>query len=311
MIHRIQVRLGGPKGFSVLELLVVIGIMGVLFSLVLPAVQSAREAAARATCMNHLRQMGLAMTMHHDTNHVFPSNGGWDVDAKIKATDGSSIYVYTKDASGPTFKWGVGKPGQTPQQQPGSWAYAILPYIEQDNVFVQRTWGTPLALYVCPSRRSAEATVPVNDQFGEYEGGGWAWGHIDYASNGRVVPNRPRCLRVGEITDGTSNTILIGEKAMSTVSYMTGTWYWDEPYFLGGSGGTQRGIGFSPVDGNLIIQDSAITGMTFRYNWGAAHHAGAHFLFCDGSVRIIQFGLTSDLVLSLLTPAGGERIPEY
>src|SRR5436309_3201328 len=85
-----------------------------------------------------------------------------------------------------------------------------------------------------PDRRS----MTMDD--GKYNGGGWAWGKTDYAANGLVVPNRPRCLSYADIPDGTSHTILVGEKAMDPkIGAMPG-WYWDEPFFLGGSGGTQR-----------------------------------------------------------------------
>ncbi|HMO87103.1 MAG TPA: DUF1559 domain-containing protein, partial [Lacipirellulaceae bacterium] len=59
-------------GFTLVELLVVIAIIGVLVALLLPAIQAAREAASRSTCMNHLRQIGLAQQMYHDSHQVFP-----------------------------------------------------------------------------------------------------------------------------------------------------------------------------------------------------------------------------------------------
>jgi prepilin-type N-terminal cleavage/methylation domain-containing protein/prepilin-type processing-associated H-X9-DG protein len=301
------------SGFTLIELLVVITIISILVALLLAAVQRVREAASRTQCANNLKQIGLALHLHHDTYKAFPSNGGWDKKQKIKAVDGAFTFVTVKDAaSGITFHWGVGEPGRLPHDQTGSWAYAILPFIEQQNMHLQRAWTEPVALYICPSRRRAEAKKPQNDEYGEYNGGGWSWAHTDYGANAHVIPNRPRCLSVAYITDGTANTVLVGEKAMSPTNYQRPTWYWDEPFFLGGSGGTQRGFaGPKQSDGVSIVQDSVNMGFAYRYNWGSAHPGGAQFLFADGSVRQLRYGLPSGTVLALLTPHGGELVPEH
>jgi prepilin-type processing-associated H-X9-DG protein len=100
--------------------------------------------------------------------------------------------------------------------------------------------------------------------------------------------------------DGTSQTILIGEKALDPSIYPTGSWFWDEPFFLGSTPGTRRG-------GTEVIRDEP--GSDFADNWGSAHTSDAQFLFCDGSVQSLRFG--SPFVKALLTPNGGEVIPEY
>jgi hypothetical protein len=100
--------------------------------------------------------------------------------------------------------WGVGEPGKGPEEQGGSWAYAILPFMDQQNVYQLRAWTTGLQPYICPSRRTSAPLPAVNDRFGQYDGGGWVWGRIDYAANSLLI--RPRVnypYSFAFITDGT------------------------------------------------------------------------------------------------------------
>jgi prepilin-type N-terminal cleavage/methylation domain-containing protein/prepilin-type processing-associated H-X9-DG protein len=290
--------------FTLIELLVVIAIIAVLIGLLLPAVQKVRATAARIECANHLKQIGLAMQMHHDTYQVFPSNGGWDGREEIRSTSGQPFVPESIEFNNPTpHPWGVGLPNVSPFTQTGSWAYSLLPFVEQRNLYEQRAWMNPLALYVCPARRLAAAQMPpAYDQYGSYVGGGWAWGKIDYAANALACPNRPVCLSMAQFTDGMSNTILIGEKAMDPKNYQTGTWFWDEPFFLGGAGGTERS---KPV----VLRDARA--ISFQYTWGSAHGGGAQFLFADGSVHLLAYTTPSPVVLALMTPSGGEVTPDF
>jgi prepilin-type N-terminal cleavage/methylation domain-containing protein len=299
---------GPHRGFTLVEIIVVIAIIGVLAALILGAVQAAREASYRASCANNLRQLALALHQHHQTFGVLPSNGVWNSTQTIPNAEGQPTRVFTKSHSnGQTYYWGVGDPTLSPKKQAGSWLYAILPYVEQAQVFEKRSWTTPVVTYICPSRREARAyPVASEDAYGEYNGGGWAWGKTDYAANCLViaglVPQPPSSIRLTQLTDGTSNTILVGEKAFDPAVQAAPTWCWDEPFFLGGSGATAR-------KGVAVLRDAV--GNRFKDNWGSAHRAGAQFIMGDGSVRLLSFDLPAQAMSALLTPHGGEVVPDF
>ena len=237
----------------------------------------------------------------HNANHVFPSNGGWDGQQTISSTTGAPFTPWTFGfAENQGNFWGVGDPTLGPKGQTGSWAYAILPWIEQEPMYSQRTWTIGVRLYICPAHRSAAAeTVVPQDGSGLYHGGGWTWGKTDYAVNLEAFANRPLCYSMAKFTDGLSNTILVGEKAFDPSVQTPESWYWDEPFFLGGSHGTLRG-------GLDILPDEI--GIPFKNNWGAPHASGAQFLSGDGAVHSLSFQTTPSVVAALLTPNGDEPV---
>jgi hypothetical protein len=250
-------------------------------ALLLPAVQQAREAALRIRCANNLKQIRLALHQFHVVYQLFPSNGGWDGKQTILSVSGTPFTPSTLDyTTGQTYYWGVGDPRLAPREQTGSWAFSLLPYVEQDAMYKQRIWTNGVDVYVCPDRRMPYPQPVVSDAYGQYQGGGWTWGKTDYAVNLHVFSNRPDCPNIAGITDGLSNTILIGEKAFNPRVEQPTSWYWDEPFFLGGSKGTARG-GLGLLRSRQVRSD----GLQARSNRLAAHQERADLPECGRTCR--------------------------
>jgi prepilin-type N-terminal cleavage/methylation domain-containing protein len=311
-------------GFTLIELLVVIAIIAILIGLLLPAIQKVREAASRAQCQNNLKQLGLALHNFQDSFNTFPSNGGYD-------NLPTSPYQLKIDPAGigcgaGGCKWGLGRPNLAPKDQTGSWAYSILPFIEQTQIqnlgtaLVNGGQGLGVKLFICPSRnRQTPQVAPADDPFyvgchyqfwanGAQQPNG-AWSKSDYACNGLAFPSRGHTLDLVKITDGTSNTICLGEKAMDIGYYNIGGWNWDEPIFSSAGGTSRSGTAIRQDTRDTLPNPDKIASGFYVGNWGSPHPAGAQFLMFDGAVRLIRYGLDSASVNALLTPRGGEVPP--
>jgi prepilin-type processing-associated H-X9-DG protein len=233
--------------------LVVIAIIGILIALLLPAVQAARESARRIQCVNSLKQMGIAVHAHHAARGVCPTAGS-DGKARITFADGNA-------------------PAAAPNQEV-SWAYQILPYMEQtalheyfDRNALQTTKFVKariLSEYICPSRRPAimlikgvppmdyASATPGDDALDGEVGSGclfefWKAGRPDldpdqnetyYGMFSRTGTRIAAGFK--HVRDGLSNTLMIGEKRLQPKWYPIGDWNDDGGWIAGWDADTVR-----------------------------------------------------------------------
>jgi prepilin-type N-terminal cleavage/methylation domain-containing protein len=296
----------GGTGFTLVELLVAIVIIGVLIALLLPAIQSARESARRATCSNHLRQLGVGCLSHLEAQKFFPS-GGWRF-------DGEDPFYGLADPDA-----GFGK------RQPGSWVYNILPYVEQrqsrelgkgrsssekrDAVF--HLAQMPLEWMYCPTRRppvvcpfyfgDLEPQTFVNVAKADYAAncGYNGWCPVESEPEYEIrsydgVIFRHSMIKVSQITDGLTNTMMLGEKYLNPYHYCDGLDLGDNAcVYCGDDNDTLRSACCGPnagcFDPGPFIHDRSA--ISYNWNFGSAHYQSAHFVFCDGSVHIIKYDI--------------------
>jgi prepilin-type N-terminal cleavage/methylation domain-containing protein/prepilin-type processing-associated H-X9-DG protein len=312
-------RLDQIRGFTLVELLVVITIIGILIALLLPAVQAAREAARRAQCINNLKQLALGCTLHEEEIGYLPPNG-W--------------YAYS--IGDPDL--GVGG------KQPGGWVYQILPYIEQGAIHdygkgktgAAKTAAfnllhqTPLSVTICPSRRTPMVLllgcVSSGCSDSKHTSCDYAAssGDTSYASGVLVwegsYPADPKCsgviyhcrttgtaaqifrfkISLSQIPDGTSCTYMLGEKYMCSDLYYNGLDGGDDwSQFSGQQDDTARVTGY--YTGNTFVpirplQDTPgfwAGGGNSMY-FGSVHANGYHAAFCDGSVTQISYSIDTE-----------------
>lgn len=288
----------GCCGFTLLELVIVLAVLFVLVAITISAVQAAREAARNTSCASRLRELATAVTAYESVRGVVPSNGGFSRNSLISTSSGLQSHIWTIDYSTNfEMKWGIGNPvGNDSGGQAGSWAYSVLPYVEQQNAFQQVQFSTRQHLYLCPTRIRENALPPVDDAFGSYQGGGFSWCKTDYAGNSYCFPNNPDVFRMRDCVDGLSNTIMLGEKAFDPIVQTASSWYWDEPLFSGGSKGTAR-------RGTKLLRDGI--GIEFKDNWSSGHLSGVNFVLFDSSIRFLAFETDRLVFRELLSPSSG------
>ncbi len=322
------------RGFTLVELLVVIAIIGILIGMLLPAVQMVREAARRTSCLNNIRQLGLACANYESAFQHFPTAGGeanqfWDTGEQNKQLHGYENL---------------------------GWMYQILPQIEQTNLEeLRKPFGylggampfieQRVPIFNCPTRGERFVNMGFPLAVGDYAGvmGSWnelGWGYtwqhyMDpqpnesrlvwtglIAKGGHYEINADKTFKFPKIgfhsaSDGVSNTLLLAEKAVNQLNYQLnssdGYPYWEAwGQFSGADWPTMRQFGLPTAeDGGSgkgdpevpVLSDSedrpgwmwVNAKQTQEFGFGSAHPGTFNAVLGDGSTRTIS--KTADLYI--------------
>lgn len=292
--------LGIRSGFTLVELLVVIAIIGILVGLLLPAVQEAREAARRMSCMNNLKQIALASHNHESAFHYFPSYGGEVIQASVVPFPGT-----TPSIGGRTSNWVI---QALPFAEFDRLAMDLAPICTNDVLTptpaIQAVLGVPVPFLHCPTRRGAAAT-PLYFDFATRFGAKGS--KMDYALNGGsaalqtgsesvIEVTGEGVWRLGnrtaarDITDGLSATYLYGEKSADKGKIKSGQCFGDRSPIAGWPNNALAGGSFVRYAAMSPVQDVRDNCLAC-HNFGSAHHSVWNAALCDGSVRSISYAV--------------------
>ena len=335
------------RAFTLVELLVVIAIIGILIGMLLPAVQQVREAARRTTCLNQLRQIGLAAHNFESGHGHFPTAGG------TTATE----WEARRELNSPEFGF-----------ENAAWSYQILPFLEQDNLFDLRDqlvndwnliYDVSIPFYSCPSRGESgkilsggalrEFSMDYAGVIGSWNIDFWGgvfpnggtnpadWGGFQWqVANHDINPNEgvnvwtgiivkdahvnysndeiTKVARVSNVPDGTSNTIMFMEKSRDAQHYTLFAADAESGGFW--EGGISKPSDWPCVRGFMnvppITPDSAARASSgtipFEPSFGSAHPGTTNAVLGDASTHAVSSNARGLVLNQLGTRGGGEVV---
>jgi prepilin-type N-terminal cleavage/methylation domain-containing protein/prepilin-type processing-associated H-X9-DG protein len=318
----------GRRGFTLIELLVVLAIIAVLIGLLLPAVQKVRAAAARIQCANNLKQLGLAAHNYHDQNLTFPPGVNQARYPSAPQYRGFTLFVYLLpylEQESLYRRWDFANPLSNPSGGPGARTATILrvllcpaDLIPQDPVTSQGRTYALTSYGGNGGSRSFDPSAAATDGIFHTTGPG-----------SQPAPNQGT-VRLADVRDGTSSTLLFGERS-----------HWDPNYdtFAAAGLASRPGMGYwgwwAASEGRLAIGDVTLSayapldylvpvangsggaGSLQAYEqlrvcaFGSNHTGGANFTLADGSVRFIARSVALATLEALATRAGGEVVGDF
>ncbi|HBN74432.1 MAG TPA: prepilin-type cleavage/methylation domain-containing protein [Planctomycetaceae bacterium] len=307
------------NGFTLIELLVVIAIIAILVALLLPAVQQAREAARRSSCKNNLKQIGLALHNYHDTYNLFPPGA-----IGIRLSDGSTQF---RDANSPVNLVG--------------WAAFLLPNVEQGALYDQLStrlfssnspgggsaWyndtgansvndvyaKTVINTYTCPSDITGGTNASMRN-YGTSNYVGCSGGSPHSAGANRPTGGTPLGMfglnsrfNFSSVKDGTSNTLMIGERSADPNGGRASIWMGHE---------NDVGVSYAEYENMSIVFDETEGRLNGTGHNGRAfsspHPGGVQFVLGDGSVRFISENIDhANLIVNLANRNDGNVVGEF
>ena len=312
------------RAFTLIELLVVIAIIALLIGLLLPAVQSAREAARRMQCINNLKQVGIAMHNYHQALGAFPPG-------YLSLKD-----PVTFDNDGPGWGWA----SFLLNQVEGGPVYNSINFVLGIEVAANQTSRlTVLATFLCPSDSWRQNSFTVVDATTSNTSPGAAICDVTSSNyvgsigtgdpsslypyiiddddgppgrdNGNGLFCRNRSVNIAEITDGTSLTVAVGERSQNL---SRATWTGAVTNAAVPLIALQSEAGLDPEGGGALVLahtgeghgPNSPSGLAHGDQFWAMHPGGANFLFVDGSVRFIKEQVGFTIFQALATRAGAE-----
>jgi len=326
------------RGFTLIELLVVIAIIGILIALLLPAVQKIREAAARMSCGNNLKQIGLAYHNYHDTNGYFPPGAFAPPGAMLGNSNWAAGW---HDPQSTCCPWGI-----------FSWSAIILPFVEQGPLWAQINFTVPAyslhvpedpalspwapasgdrgpgqptvnggpnpniapaamcpKVYQCPSARAGQFASPVMKDYAVVYDGGHPFDENccpERATSGGTAPYAGMGwvnshLKFSDVMDGTSSTLLVTEKAnYSNQSWCSQNMGCNEFFWVHHQ---SQGMVTTSEPPNWTVNNSRAA--------EGPHQNGVMAVFVDGHVQLIQNSINFATWNALGTRMGNEPISDY